>query len=232
MKIKICGLFRELDIDYVNEARPDYAGFVFAESKRRVSPALAASLRRCLSDDIIPVGVFVNAPVTDITALYNDNVIDIAQLHGAEDGEYIKRLKEASVSGGKKPIEVIKTMQINEKPDAATARSNENKASSSPLPKATLSPPHSPFPSSDYYLIDSGAGSGKTFNWELLNSQAMNAIKTEKPWFLAGGINLDNIEQAMGFKPYAIDVSSGAETKGIKDPAKIVQLILIAHKGK
>jgi len=220
IKIKICGLFREEDIDYVNEARPDYIGFVFAESKRRIPHAFALGLRRRLLDAIIPVGVFVNAPVEDIAALYNENVISIAQLHGEENDEYIIRLKEASAAGGKKPLEVIKAMQINEESGAATARSNGNQASSSPLPT-----PHSPLPSSaDYYLIDSGAGSGKTFNWELLNSPVAEAVKA-KPWFLAGGVGLDNIEQALGFNPYALDVSSGAETDGVKDREKIVQLV-------
>jgi len=205
VKIKICGLFREQDIDYVNEAKPDYAGFVFAESKRRVSPDFAANLRRRLSGEIIPVGVFVNAVVEDIAALYRDNVISIAQLHGEEDDEYITRLKELSASEGNKPIEVIKTI--------------------SPLPT-----PHSLLPS--FYLIDSGAGSGKAFDWELLNSPGMNALKTAKPWFLAGGICLDNIEQALSFNPYALDVSSGAETSGVKDREKIVQLTEIVRKGK
>ena len=208
MKIKICGLFREQDIDYVNEARPDYAGFVFAQSKRQVSPAFAAELRRRLSEEIIPVGVFVNAPVADIAALYSDNVISIAQLHGTEDEEYITRLKEASASGRKKPIEVIKTMQINK----------ESLPLSSPLPSFA-----------DYYLIDSGAGSGKAFNWELLQSKGMNALKGEKPWFLAGGISLENIEQALCFNPYALDVSSGVETDGLKDPKKIVHLVSLVR---
>jgi len=208
MKIKICGLFREQDIDYVNEARPDYIGFVFAESKRQVSPSFAIQLRRRLSDDIIPVGVFVNAPIADIVTLYHDNVISIAQLHGTEDGEYITQLKEASAVDGKTPIPVIKTIK------------------SVDLKKNT------PITSSaDYFLIDSGAGSGKAFNWELLNSAEMNALKGAKPWFLAGGIDLSNIGQAMIFKPYALDVSSGAETDGVKDREKIVQLISLVHKG-
>ena len=206
VKIKICGLFREQDIDYVNEARPDYAGFVFAESKRQVSHAFAALLRSRLLDDIITVGVFVNASVGDIIALYNENVISIAQLHGEEDDEYIRQLKEESSVGGNKPLEVIKTIQTHH----------------SPL---------SSLKSADYYLIDSGAGSGKTFNWELLNSTGMNALKAEKPWFLAGGLGLDNIKKAMGFNPYALDVSSGAEKDGVKDREKIVQLVSIAHKG-
>jgi phosphoribosylanthranilate isomerase len=203
MNIKICGLFREQDIDYVNETRPDYAGFVFAESRRKVSASFAAGLRRRLLNDIIPVGVFVNAPVADIAALYRDNVIAIAQLHGTEDDEYIMRLKEASASGGGKAVDVIKTVR--------SAELEQN----APLAAGA-----------DYYLIDSGAGSGKPFNWELLNS-----FKFSKPWFLAGGLGLDNIERAMALNPFALDVSSGAETDGIKNREKIVQLVLIAHKG-
>jgi len=215
VKIKICGLFREQDIDYVNEAKPDYAGFVFAESKRQVSHSFAAGLRRRLLDEIIPVGVFVNAPIADIAALYNDNVISIAQLHGKEDDEYITRLKEASAAEGTRPIEVIKTIKIEDLPPCNSVSSVVN--SSSPLSSFA-----------DYYLIDSGAGSGKAFNWELLNSPGVEAIKT-KPWFLAGGISLDNIERALGFSPYALDVSSGAETDGLKDRAKIVQLVSIVR---
>jgi phosphoribosylanthranilate isomerase len=175
---------------------------VFAESKRQVSPAFAAGLRRCLSDDIIPVGVFVNATVADIVALYNENVIAIAQLHGTEDDEYIARLKEASAVDENKPIAVIKTI--------------------SPLPSFSAK-------GADYYLIDSGAGSGKAFDWELLNSTRMKALKAVKPWFLAGGVGFDNIEQALSFNPYALDISSGAETDGIKDREKILQLVSIVR---
>jgi phosphoribosylanthranilate isomerase len=227
MKIKICGLFREQDIDFVNEARPDYVGFVFAESKRQVSPAFAAQLRLRLSDRLLPVGVFVNAPVADIVALYNDNVIAIAQLHGTEDSEYITLLKEASAAGGKKPIEVIKTMRINEMPDA-TIECSSGKRIASPRYQT----PHSPLPSSsaDYYLIDSGAGSGKAFNWELLKSLKVKALTRGKPWFLAGGIDSDNIVQALRHNPYALDVSSGVETDGFKDKKKIVQLVSTVRK--
>jgi len=203
MKIKICGLFRERDIDYVNEAKPDYAGFVFAESRRRVSPAFAATLRRLLSDGIIPVGVFVNAPVAEIAALYRDGIISVAQLHGTEDGGYVMRLKEASAPDGGKPVPVIKTIRSTELGKNTPVTSG-----------------------ADYYLVDSGTGSGRAFNWEPLNS-----FKFEKPWFLAGGINLDNIERASGFTPYALDISSGAETGGVKDREKIVQLVSTVRKG-
>jgi phosphoribosylanthranilate isomerase len=74
--------------------------------------------------------------------------------------------------------------------------------------------------------VDSGAGSGKVFNWESLKAQ-----KIEKPWFLAGGVNIDNIEQAIDFNPFAVDISSGAETDGIKDRKKILELIMKVKEG-
>jgi phosphoribosylanthranilate isomerase len=204
MKIKICGLSREPDIDYVNEAQVDYVGFVFAPSKRQVTPVQAGQLRKRLAKDITPVGVFVNAAPESITTLYRDGVISIAQLHGTEDDEYISQLKDASASSnGLTPIPVIKTiMSANLEKDAA-------------LPKQA-----------DYFLIDSGSGSGKVFNWDILNH-----CKFSKLWFLAGGINIENIEQAMAFNPFAVDISGGAETDGIKDREKILQLTKMVRKG-
>jgi hypothetical protein len=116
IKIKICGLFREEDAAYANEAKPDYAGFVFAESRRKVSPALAARLRRLLDSDIVPVGVFVNASLGDITALYRDGIIDIVQLHGDEDAAYIARLREAGAKGGRGAPPLIKAFSMAKAP--------------------------------------------------------------------------------------------------------------------
>ena len=205
MKIKICGLSRDQDIDYVNEARPDYCGFVFAASKRQVSPAQAASLKRRLAEGITAVGVFVNAPIGDIVALYRDSVIDIAQLHGDENETYIDGLKDASAKSGKNPIPIIKVIKSD---------------------NFSLFTAHSSL-LINYYLLDSGSGSGETFDWTTLGS-----LTIDKPWFLAGGINLNNIEQAIAVNPFGIDVSSGAETDGIKDRAKILQLVTAIRKGK
>jgi len=93
-KVKICGLSRAEDIDAVNRALPDYIGFVFAESRRRVSEATAAMLREKLDDRIRAVGVFVNEDVLSVAELFRRGVIDLAQLHGDEDAGYIARLKE------------------------------------------------------------------------------------------------------------------------------------------
>jgi len=223
MMIKICGLFREQDIDYVNEARPDYCGFVFAESKRQVSVAQAANLRRHLADGITAVGVFVNAPIEDIIALYRDGVINIAQLHGDEDEQYIAQLKEST---GDTPIPIIKV--IKSEIFNTLSRRHGGRGDHGEYKKNIKKPcpPCSPCLRENYYLIDSGAGSGKPFDWDLLNS-----LDIDKPWFLAGGINLDNIKQAMAVNPFGIDISSGAETDGVKDRKKIVQLVSMIRKG-
>jgi len=202
MRIKICGLFRDEDIDYVNEARPDYAGFVFAGSKRQVSAPLAQYLRFRLADGIIPVGVFVNVPIAEVEQMYRNGVISVAQLHGSEDESYISALKKKCNTGNSTPIKIIKVIKSGELKQQIPATG------------------------ADYYLIDSGAGTGKSFNWELLNPKKIN-----KPWFLAGGIDLKNIEQAMDLNPYAVDISSGAETDGIKDREKILQLVSMIRKG-
>ncbi|GHU98524.1 N-(5'-phosphoribosyl)anthranilate isomerase [Clostridia bacterium] len=189
-KIKICGLFRNQDIEYVNEAKPDFIGFVFAESRRRITPAQAESFRKNLRGGIVPIGVFVNADTRDIAALYRNGIIGIAQLHGGEDAAYIDRLK--ALCG----VPVVKMVKP---PDA--------------VPNA----------GADYLLFDSGNGSGKTFDWRLLP-------RANKPYFLAGGIGLDNIEDALKLSPFAIDVSSGAETDGVKDREKILRLAKICRR--
>jgi phosphoribosylanthranilate isomerase len=207
MKIKICGLFREQDIEYANEARPDYIGFVFAESRRRVSPALAARLRRRLLGGIVPAGVFVDAPVDAIAALYRDGVIGIAQLHGGENAAYIDRLRAATAADGREPVPVIKTIKSGELENADVIA-----------------------PNADGYLVDSGAGSGKPFDWDILRREE-SGIRG-KPWFLAGGIGLDNIEAAIALNPCAVDISSGAETNGVKDREKMLQLTAAVRKAR
>jgi phosphoribosylanthranilate isomerase len=84
VRIKICGLFRDEDIEAANRAMPDYAGWVFAPSRRRVSVEWAARARARLDPAITPVGVFVDEAADRVVALLKLGVIDIAQLHGRE----------------------------------------------------------------------------------------------------------------------------------------------------
>lgn len=212
-KIKICGLFRPEDIEAVNEARPDYIGFVFANSKRRVSPETAAVLRKMLAPGIKAVGVFVDAPIEIPVSLVRSGILDLVQLHGNEDEEYIRKLKEklAEISvppdqpEGVKSFPVIKAIRVERSEDIRSMQGSE----------------------ADYLLLDNGlGGTGKTFDWRL----AMQADTTEneykKPFFLAGGLQLSNVEDAIkALSPYAVDVSSGVETDGLKDRSKIMDIV-------
>ncbi|MCL1794447.1 MAG: phosphoribosylanthranilate isomerase [Oscillospiraceae bacterium] len=92
-KVKICGLSREEDVEAVNRVLPDFIGFVFAPSRRRVDIRTAVLLREKLDMRIGTVGVFVNEDIDAVTEIYQNGIIDLAQLHGDEDDEYIKRLK-------------------------------------------------------------------------------------------------------------------------------------------
>lgn len=142
-KIKLCGITRLCDIEAVNELKPEYIGFVFAKkSKRYVAPEVAERLRRKLSHEIQAVGVFVDESVQQVAKLLREHVIDIAQLHGSEDDDYIRTLRELT----SQPI--IKAFRIKEESDL-----DEIEACSA-----------------DYVLLDSGAGCGETFEWRLIKN--------------------------------------------------------------
>ena len=98
VKIKICGLKRLEDIEMVNKYKPDFIGFVFANTKRKVTHELAYKLKQNLDSDILSVGVFVDASADEILDLFNNQTIEIAQLHGSESEEYILDLKETIIN--------------------------------------------------------------------------------------------------------------------------------------
>ena len=198
-KIKICGLRRREDILAVNEARPDYCGFIieFPKSFRSVTADKVRELVKDLSPEIKGVGVFVNAPVEFVSGLMNDGTLALAQLHGQEDEAYIRELKKLT----DKPI--IKVFSVKTSED---------------IEKALQSP-------ADYILLDQGSGgTGMTFDWSLIP-------KIERPFFLAGGIGSENLEQAIReIRPYAVDLSSSVETDKWKDPEKIRNVADIVRK--
>lgn len=93
-KIKICGLTRIKDIEYVNRYQPDYVGFIFAESRRRITPHIAKELIRHLSPDIKKVGVFVNEHVEKVMEIGELCNLDVLQLHGDETPYYCSLMKK------------------------------------------------------------------------------------------------------------------------------------------
>lgn len=195
-RLKICGITNEKEINMVNQSKPDYIGFVFAESRRRITPETAWKLRNGLEPGIRTVGVFVDEPLDMILKLAGEGVIDLIQLHGNEDERTITALKE------KTSCPVIKAVRV---------RNSDQIRRSEKLP-------------CDFLLLDSFqsgtyGGSGVCFDHALIPD-------LQKPFFIAGGLNAGNIGQLIAqYRPYGVDVSSGAETDGIKDENKIRQLV-------
>lgn len=142
-RIKICGLTRPEDIQAVNQAKPDFCGFIveFPKSRRNITVEQLKALREKLDESILPVGVFVNAPVELPAQLLNEGTIALAQLHGQEDENYIRQLKTMTDQL------LIKAFSIKTEAD---------------IKKAILS-------EADYILLDQGAGgTGETFDWSLV----------------------------------------------------------------
>jgi phosphoribosylanthranilate isomerase len=194
LKIKICGLRRLKDIELANRYKPDYIGFVFADSKRKVSHDLARKLKDGLSPDIISVGVFVDADAEEILGLFDEGIIDAAQLHGSEDEAYISNLKKSTSCN----LKIIKAIEMSDEIDLLAYDNSK----------------------ADFLLLDSGKGSGKTFDWRLIRDDL------KKDFFLAGGLNSSNVKEAIRkFNPYGIDLSSSLEVDGFKDENKIKEIM-------
>lgn len=196
-RIKLCGLSRPCDIEAANGLSPGYIGFVFApKSRRYITPEKAADLKLLLRPNIKAVGVFVNESPENIARLLDNSIIDMAQLHGNEDETYIKQLRQLT---GKPVIKafLIKSAGDIEAADRCTA---------------------------DYVLLDSGAGTGTSFDWKLIQN-------IRRPYFLAGGLGVDNVGNAVKLlHPFAVDVSSGIETCGAKDKTKMAAFVDAVRK--
>ena len=184
-KIKICGLSRPCDIEYVNEAKPDFCGFIInvPKSKRNVSPDTVRQLVKNLSPDVKPVGVFVNAPMDEIAALTEDGTLAYVQLHGKEDEAYIAALRERI------HVPIIQAFKVTCPEDVAHAQQS----------------------SADYILLDNGSGgTGKTFDWSHLRDITRPyilagglgpdnlglAVSQLAPW----GVDLSSGVETNGFK--------------------------------
>jgi len=142
-KVKICGLCREEDIEAVNIVLPDFIGFVFAQSRRRVDMKTAVVLKEKLDPRVGTVGVFVNERIETIAETYQSGVIDWAQLHGDEDDGYIKRFKDNC------GCPVIKSVSVGDV-----------------LPSLPALPDYLLFDT----MSKQRGGTGRTFNWDVLKS--------------------------------------------------------------
>ena len=184
MKLKICGLKTVQDIDCVNKAGVDYAGFVFAPSPHQIDFDTAKTLKNALLPGIKAVGVFVNESYDFMKQLVDANIIDMVQFHG--DVEY------------EMPCETIRAFRMQSELDIKPTNC-------------------------DYVLFDSykkgvRGSTGGVFDWRLIKGYH------EKPFFLAGGIDITNIRKGMALNPYCIDISSGVAENGVKSFKKIMEV--------
>ena len=196
VRLKFCGLSRPEEIDAANEARPDYVGFVFAESRRRVTKETAARLRRRLNAGIIPVGVFTRRPVSEIVCLAESGAMEAVQLHGDWTDEEITRIRNRTG----RPV--IRAFSVRSEKDVVMAQA-----------AAKLD-------AVDYLLLDGPSpGSGAAFDRRLLTGRRFST-----PFFLAGGITVETLGNALAVRPFAVDLSGGIETDGLKDRMKMMTI--------
>lgn len=195
VKIKLCGMFREQDIDYVNEALPDYVGFVvmFPKSHRNIDLKTALRLKKRLSPDIKSVAVSVDAPVEEFAEFALSGAADVLQLHGNEDAEYIARLRKLT------SVPLIKAVKV---------------ASAADIERANLL-------DVDFLLLDSGTGSGKAFDHSLIDRERI----TKPFFLAGGLSPENVRAAALETKPYGVDMSSGIETNKVKNREKILAAV-------
>ena len=197
-RVKLCGLYRPQDVEAANDARPDYVGFVvdFPRSHRSIPASELAMLSRRVDPGIKRVGVFVNKPVEMVARLFGDGVIDVAQLHGSEDEDYLSHLRATC------DVPIIQAFRMKSATDVRRAMTS----------------------SADLVLLDNGQGTGRTFDWSL-------ARDVRRPFVLAGGLGPTSVAQAVReVRPWGVDMSSGVETDGTKDPNKM-RVAVAAAKG-
>ncbi|ABY94548.1 MULTISPECIES: phosphoribosylanthranilate isomerase [Thermoanaerobacter] len=195
VKVKICGLRRKEDIEYANELKPDYVGFVFAKSKRQIEVEQALDLISLLDKEIKTVGVFVNEPVENALKIAQTLNLDVLQFHGDETQDYIDNFKNFTV---------WKAIRIKDKEDLE--KTKQFKVNSFVFDTLTKN---------EY------GGTGKTFNWKVLKGMELNVPIILAGGLNENNVE----EAIKIVDPYAVDVSSGVETEGYKDFKKLKSFI-------
>jgi phosphoribosylanthranilate isomerase len=201
MKVKICGIMDVESALVAVEAGADALGFVFANSKRLITPDQAKQIIDTLPKEVEKVGVFVNEERNVVETIAHNCGLTMIQLHGEETPEMCQDYT----------LPIIKAFGIEGKQDLINTQKY-------PI---------------DFLLVDSpkGAfhgGNGVRFDWSLLSEWNSN-----KKLILAGGLNPDNVREAIEtVRPSMVDVSSGVESDGKKDHEKIKAFIQSAKGAK
>lgn len=203
MFVKLCGLRTLEDATAAIKAEASALGFILAESKRQVTPGFVASLRNELVSPPTIVGVTVNRTADELNQLFNDARLDMVQLSGDEPLEILDELN----------MPVIKALRFPEGTDVNRATEtvhdwlNHRHAAELVIV--------------DGYKPGEFGGSGTKADWRLLRE-----VSVRYPIVLAGGLTPENVEEAVRrVNPIGVDTSSGTETDGVKDPAKLAAFV-------
>jgi len=196
MKIKVCGLKQPENIKAIAALNPDYVGFICYGRSPRYIDALEAAVPASIAENIQKTGVFVNEEAATINLLIDKYGFDTIQLHGDESPEFGAAFRNR--------VTVIKAFGVDNDFNFDQLQAYANKV--------------------DYFMFDTKTsgygGSGKTFDWGILNN-----YKLDIPFFLSGGISLDNINEVKNIihpQFYAVDLNSRFETEpGVKDLEKL-----------
>lgn len=218
-QIKICGITKKEEAEFLNEAGVDYAGFVFyRKSKRNVTFTQAKEIFPCLSDSIKKVAVFVS-PTPEETAQAEEAGFDILQIHGPFSEEIIKKSRHPIWQAVNiRQAEESRRLSDRGEPEASGVGTERSEAGSRLLDGIAG-------------LVLDGAeyGGGKAFDWE--KNGVLSEYKKNFPdvrLILAGGLNRDNVAEGIRlFAPDVVDVSSGVENEnGIgKNREKIMEFV-------
>ncbi|MES2277345.1 MAG: phosphoribosylanthranilate isomerase [Bacteroidota bacterium] len=205
MKIKVCGLREAGNIAAVGALKPDYMGFIWYTQSPRYVYRLPKDVLASLPAGIVKTAVFVNENVDIISALIHEFNFNAVQLHGQESPEICAELKQE--------VQVLKAFGVDEHFDFGQLEAYVGKV--------------------DYFLFDTKTekhgGSGRIFNWDVLNE-----YKLDVPFFLSGGLSLDNLAEIKNIKHpalYGVDLNSRFETTpGMKDIDKLKQAFEMLNK--
>ena len=207
--IKICGTTSLEDALSSIEAGADALGFIFAQSKRRVSPEQAQAIIRELPKGVERIGVFMNHSATEIAKIVSEVELTGVQMHGKEVPQEVYNSLPMDRRNSMRTIKTVLVQQGSE---------------------ITLDDAGAPgFVGA--WLLDSGAGSGKAFDWQATRAKLGEGNRS---FIIAGGLTPENVGEAMRlFNPWGVDVVTGVEREpGRKDPEKLKAFVAAVRKAE
>jgi phosphoribosylanthranilate isomerase len=198
-RVKICGITNLKDAKLAEKLGADIEGFIFAESPRRITPEKAGKIIKKLSPGVLKAGVFVNEKASEVNNVIRKLHLNIVQLSGDEQVLYLKQIKGAMI---------VKVIRVKNLTDLKRQAKKYEKYADAFL--------------FDTYSKEARGGTGMVFDWKMLKG-----LKLSKPFFVAGGINPENVSEAIKESgPYGVDVCSGVEReKGKKSEGKMRKLL-------